>query len=229
MMRRLFAVACTAALVAAAAVSANAFAAPKHHAPSGRCASRHRDSGHAAATLGPGRGLAAVLTSTRAARHGRRCSSASHRHHHAAAAPHNGVSTTGPSPSSGTTGSGSPLTGARGEVLAPSSSTVPTEETHTPPPSIAHVQVTSVEYHFTLSRTTVPAGKVAFQFVNNGQDEHNLNVLSNGEGSLTGSFPNTLSKEVRSQTFEMRPGSYTLFCSLPEHESKGMKATLTVE
>ena len=90
------------------------------------------------------------------------------------------------------------------------------------------MQVTAVEYHFTLSRTTVPAGKVDFDFVNAGQDEHNLNVLS-GEGSLTGSFPNTVSKGVRDQTIEMRHGTYTLFCSLPEHEAKGMKATLTVE
>jgi plastocyanin len=88
--------------------------------------------------------------------------------------------------------------------------------------------VTSVEYHYTLSKTTVPAGKVAFDFVNDGQDEHNLNVLS-GEGSLTGSFPDTVSKGVRDQTIEMRPGTYTLFCSLPEHEAKGMKATLTVQ
>jgi uncharacterized cupredoxin-like copper-binding protein len=26
----------------------------------------------------------------------------------------------------------------------------------------------------------------------------------------------------------MRPGTYVLFCSLPEHEAKGMRATLTV-
>jgi plastocyanin len=88
--------------------------------------------------------------------------------------------------------------------------------------------VTSVEYHYTLSKTTVAAGKIAFDFVNNGQDEHNLNVLS-GEGSLKGSFPDTVSKGVRDQTIEMRPGTYTLFCSLPEHEAKGMKATLTVQ
>ena len=27
----------------------------------------------------------------------------------------------------------------------------------------------------------------------------------------------------------LRAGSYTLFCSLPEHESKGMRATLFVQ
>ncbi len=90
------------------------------------------------------------------------------------------------------------------------------------------MQVTSVEYHYTLSRTSVPAGKVILQFVNDGEDEHNLNVLP-GEGAPAGTFANLASKAMSSQEIELRPGSYTLFCSLPEHEKKGMKATLTVE
>jgi plastocyanin len=96
------------------------------------------------------------------------------------------------------------------------------------PPSIPHVQVVAVEYHYTLSRTTVPAGKVALQFVNNGQDEHNLNVLS-GEGELEAAFGKTVSHDVRETTVTLRKGSFTLFCSLPEHEAKGMHATLTVQ
>ncbi len=98
----------------------------------------------------------------------------------------------------------------------------------TAPPSIPHVQVVSVEYHYTLSRTTVPAGKVALQFVNNGQDEHNLNVLS-GEGELEAALAKTVSHGVRETTVNLRKGSFTLFCSLPEHEAKGMHATLTVQ
>lgn len=98
----------------------------------------------------------------------------------------------------------------------------------TEPPSIPHVQVSAVEYAFTLSRTTVPAGKVIFQFVNNGQDEHNLKIAP-GEGPLAGSFANTPSKGIGDLQLEIQPGEYTLFCSLPTHEQKGMKATLTVE
>jgi plastocyanin len=88
--------------------------------------------------------------------------------------------------------------------------------------------VTAVEYSFTLSRATVPAGTVIIEFVNRGQDEHNLNA-GIGEGPLATSFANTESGAVRDQQVELRPGSYTLFCSLPEHEKKGMKATLVVE
>lgn len=97
-----------------------------------------------------------------------------------------------------------------------------------PPPSVPHVQVTAVEYSFTLSRTSVPAGKVILQFVNHGQDEHNLNAAP-AEGPAAGSLPNTQAGGVGDLQVELRPGVYTLFCSLPEHEQKGMRATLLVE
>jgi plastocyanin len=90
------------------------------------------------------------------------------------------------------------------------------------------VQVIAVEYHYTLSRTVVPAGKVIFEFVNHGQDEHNLNVQP-AIGPSAAGFPTVKSGTVSKLEVELRPGTYTLFCSLPEHEAKGMKATLTVE
>jgi plastocyanin len=102
------------------------------------------------------------------------------------------------------------------------------EEGEAEPPSISHVQVNAVEYSFSLSRTSVPAGKVVLEFVNDGQDEHNLH-LESGEGPLSESIGDTPSKGVSDLHLEMQPGSYTLFCSLPTHESRGMKATLTVE
>ncbi len=102
------------------------------------------------------------------------------------------------------------------------------EEPAPEPPSVPHVQVSAVEYSFSLSRTTVPAGEVVLQFVNDGQDEHNLH-LEGGEGPLSESIGNTPSKGVSDLHLQMQPGSYTLFCSLPTHEARGMKATLTVE
>ena len=119
----------------------------------------------------------------------------------------------------------------------PISSADPTPESHETapaeppyePPSVPHVQVSAVEYSFSLSRTTVPAGKVVLEFVNDGQDEHNLNLSPPEEGSPVQAFANTPAKGVGELELEMRPGSYTLFCSLPGHEAKGMKATLVVE
>jgi plastocyanin len=90
------------------------------------------------------------------------------------------------------------------------------------------VQVTAVEYHYTLSRTTVPAGKVILEFINRGQDEHNLNVQPS-TGTSAAAFPTVTPGTVTKLEVELRPGTYTLFCSLPGHEAKGMKASLTVE
>jgi plastocyanin len=118
---------------------------------------------------------------------------------------------------------------------SPTPSTTPSEAppseapAEVEPPSVAHVQVSAIEYGFSLSRTTVPAGKVIVQFVNDGQDEHNLKVSETEEGPVVGSFADTPSKGIGQLQLEMRSGSYTLFCSLQGHEAKGMKATLTVE
>ena len=84
------------------------------------------------------------------------------------------------------------------------------------------------EYSFTLSRTEVPAGPVILEFVNNGEDPHNLHAVEQSEGSEAGEVANKAPGEHEDLTLIMRPGSYTLFCSLPKHEEKGMKATLVV-
>ena len=95
------------------------------------------------------------------------------------------------------------------------------------------MQVTAQDtegFRFVLSRTTVPAGKVIIEFVNHGQDEHNLHTLEPGEGSEAGVGFRTRQPGAHPDlSLEMRPGSYTLFCSLPGHEAKGMKATLVVQ
>jgi plastocyanin len=95
-------------------------------------------------------------------------------------------------------------------------------------PATPRVQVIAKEYSFTLSRAEVPAGKVIVEFVNGGEDPHNLHLEEPAESVEAGSFPTSLPGFHGDLTLNLRPGSYTLFCSLPGHEAKGMKATLTV-
>ncbi len=83
-------------------------------------------------------------------------------------------------------------------------------------------------FRFVLSRPSVPAGKVIIEFVNHGQDEHNLHVVEPAEGSEQGALPNTAPNAHPSLTLDLRHGNYTFFCSLPGHEAAGMKATLVV-
>jgi plastocyanin len=92
----------------------------------------------------------------------------------------------------------------------------------------ARVQVIAKEYSFTLSRSEVPAGPVVVQFVNGGEDPHNLHFAESATSSEAGAFPTSSPGTHASLTLNLHAGTYTLFCSLPGHEAKGMKATLTV-
>ena len=141
----------------------------------------------------------------------------------------------GPTSAGGSAGAAPPGSGAApgasgsspaGGQATGSPETPPTEVPGTPAP--ARVQVIAKEYSFTLSRAEVPAGKVIVEFVNGGEDPHNLHLEEPTEGAEAGAFPTSSPGFHGDLTLNLRPGAYTLFCSLPGHEAKGMKATLTV-
>jgi plastocyanin len=130
-----------------------------------------------------------------------------------------------------------PGAGPGGSGSSPGSSAGSGTPSPTEPPVApagpAHVQVTAEDtsgYHFILSRTSVPAGPVVIEFVNHGQDEHNLHAVEPAEGTEAGGLKENVKPDARTDlTLNLHAGSYTLFCSLPGHEAKGMKATLAVE
>jgi plastocyanin len=126
-------------------------------------------------------------------------------------------------PSVGPGGSSSPPTTPLGEA--------PSGEAPNAPLAPARVEVTAEDtqaFSFVLSRPSVPAGRVIIEFVNHGQDEHNMHVAEGGEGGEAGALGNTAPNAHPSLTLNLRHGSYTFFCSLPGHEAAGMKATLLV-
>jgi plastocyanin len=187
-----------------------------HHARA--CKRRARDGRRAANKA------VAAHTRGRGQRHARHC----RRRHSAPHAP--GRTSPAANPTAGAlTGAGTTGSTLAGGPGSPSSGSSPSQTPSAPvPPAVPRVQVTATEYSYTMSRTSVPAGRVIVEFVNRGQDEHNLK-LTEREGELAGSFQNTLSGGVADQSLILRAGTYTLFCSLPEHESKGMRATLLVQ
>lgn len=182
----------------------------------------------------------------RAARHARVCHRRKHhrcaqRHaparHKRSSAPARPGTANAPS----TTGSGEPWgtlppvlgpgTGSSGAPPAGTGAGAPSE-----PPALpagpAHVEVTAEDtqaFRFVLSRASVPAGKVIIEFINHGQDEHNMHVLEGTEGEEQGALANTTPGAHPSLSLQLRPGSYTFFCSIPGHEAAGMKATLVVD
>lgn len=181
----------------------------------------------------------------------RRCRTATHaakRHRRHRRAEQRAVHrSAGVSESTGRRGSpGSTSTGGGASTGPLSSSTAPgtgesspsggqtTGTNETPPieapgaPAPARVQVIAKEYSFTLSRAEVPAGKVIVEFVDGGEDPHNLHLEEPTEGTEAGAFPTSAPGFHGDLTLNLHPGTYTLYCSLPGHEAKGMKATLTV-
>ena len=70
------------------------------------------------------------------------------------------------------------------------------------------------------SYRTLAAGRIDFVATNLGEDDHNLSVRR-GTKSSAGS---TLAPgESDTLTLDLAAGSYTLFCSLPDHEEAGMR------
>jgi len=97
-----------------------------------------------------------------------------------------------------------------------------------PPPPPARLGVQSFEFHYILSRASVPAGQLIVELSNRGEDDHNLNILREGSDQPPIQLPDTSPGQRRSQTLTVAPGTYRLWCSLPQHEALGMQTTLTV-
>jgi hypothetical protein len=87
--------------------------------------------------------------------------------------------------------------------------------------------VSGREYSLQLSRATVKRGPALIQFVNRGEDPHDLRLRPLGVQRAV-NVP-----EVRAgglAQFETRLGSgrYHLWCSIPGHKERGMRAVLKV-
>lgn len=69
---------------------------------------------------------------------------------------------------------------------------------------------------------------VALAVTNDGPTLHNI-AIRDDAGELLGTTRDLKEGESETLTVELEPGRYILFCSLPGHESLGIKGTLTVE
>jgi len=112
---------------------------------------------------------------------------------------------------------------------APASTTAPPSSPEPEPELEANrLSVKGVEYYFVLSRPSVRAGSVTVELNNQGEDPHNLNLRPEGSDAEPLQIPETDSLQRSVATFDLPAGKYRLWCSLPEHEEKGMAATLAV-
>jgi plastocyanin len=80
---------------------------------------------------------------------------------------------------------------------------------------------------FDKASLSASSGKVTVDFSNSAPVAHNVTIASSG-GSVVGATP-TFSGGSKTLTVNLKPGTYTFYCSVPGHEQAGLKGTLVVK
>lgn len=83
------------------------------------------------------------------------------------------------------------------------------------------------ELAFTTTKATAKAGQVTVDFKNPQALTHDVQI-ENAQGEDVGGTELIASGED-STTVDLKPGTYTYFCSVPGHREAGMEGTLTVK
>jgi plastocyanin len=83
------------------------------------------------------------------------------------------------------------------------------------------------ELAYTSSEETAKAGKVTVDFNNPQGLTHDV-TIENEKGETVGKTELVASEET-STTVNLKPGTYTYYCSVPGHREAGMEGTLTVK
>lgn len=84
------------------------------------------------------------------------------------------------------------------------------------------VTVTATEFHFKLSKTSVPHGTVVFTVKNAGKVSHDFKI----GGKKTPLISPGKSAKL---TVTLKAGKAPYLCTVPGHSAAGMKGTLTVK
>jgi len=92
----------------------------------------------------------------------------------------------------------------------------------------SRVQVTAKEFWFTLSSRTVKPGPAVIEFVNFGQDPHDMRVQRVGTTKVY-SVPTVQPGDHYDLDLTLSPGRYLLWCSIANHRQLGMQAALVVK
>ena len=79
---------------------------------------------------------------------------------------------------------------------------------------------------FTSSTASAKAGKVTVDFTNPQPLPHDV-VIEDSSGKEIGGTEE-VNESSASTTVDLKPGTYTYFCSVPGHREAGMEGTLTV-
>jgi len=89
------------------------------------------------------------------------------------------------------------------------------------------VEASPTALAYNTTSLTAKAGKVTIDFKNPSPIPHNVVIEKDNGEELAGFEP--IAEGEESESAELKPGTYTFFCSVPGHREAGMEGTLTVE
>lgn len=87
--------------------------------------------------------------------------------------------------------------------------------------------ITERDFKFDTPELTVAGSSVSLAVTNAGPTIHDL-TIRDATGKVLGETADLKPGTSETLTVDLPAGSYTIFCSLPGHESLGLKGTLTV-
>ena len=87
--------------------------------------------------------------------------------------------------------------------------------------------ITERDFQFDTPNVTVAGSAVSLAVTNAGPTIHDL-TIRNAAGKLLGETADLKPGTSETLTVQLPAGKYVIFCSLPGHESLGLKGTLTV-
>jgi plastocyanin len=83
------------------------------------------------------------------------------------------------------------------------------------------------ELAYTSTKETAKAGKVTVEFKNPQALTHDV-AIENSAGEEVGATE-LIADDSDTTTVDLKPGTYTYFCTVPGHREAGMEGTLTVK
>jgi plastocyanin len=86
----------------------------------------------------------------------------------------------------------------------------------------------SGQLRYTKTSLAAKAGKVSIDFTNGSALGHNLTIQRGTSGPNLGATP-TFTGGSKVLTLDLKPGTYTFYCSVPGHRQAGMHGTLVVK
>jgi plastocyanin len=94
--------------------------------------------------------------------------------------------------------------------------------------STGAVQASGSEFRIGLSRTKVKAGRYRVEFVNYGEDDHDLAITRKGS-AYTRQLPTVKPGDTDALTVRLKRGTYVLWCTIDDHKARGMRAVIRVK